>query len=326
METYEQISRGMSARGHRRSATECRNKTKAMRAEYKRVLLHNNTSGKQRITCPYYNELHNILKGDPSVKPRRVADSYQFPPKATASIVTAPEAPLTPAEGSEELFTIELEPIAPLRDSGGPSDSTPEDYAEHLQDTDCTTLGTPQDYGPSTSTPDDGERLSNTAVGDKDDVDPGAILSEMTPAERLTVIRARKKRVTAVQRVGEQCLKDAARERSMYLEAARREHNEFMQEMRASRQEEREAREARGEMLRSTLQVLSDIAKAITQATTQNRECHGCRSCGSGAHNVNEERPGTALLETSDQEHAVACPPMKQARRRNPKKKVPFTP
>ncbi|KAL8219654.1 UNVERIFIED_CONTAM: hypothetical protein K2H54_030169 [Gekko kuhli] len=194
METYEQIARGMSVRGHRRSATECCNKTKAMRAEYKRVLLHNNTSGKQRITCPYYNELHNILKGDPSVKPRRVADSYQFPLKATASTVTGPEDPLTPAEGSEELFTIELEPITPgecvPRDSGGPSD-----------------------------------------------VDPGAILSEMTPAERLTVIRARKKRVTAVQRVGEQCLKDAARERSMYLEAARREHNEFMQEMRASRQE-----------------------------------------------------------------------------------------
>ncbi|KAL8179074.1 UNVERIFIED_CONTAM: hypothetical protein K2H54_059237 [Gekko kuhli] len=197
METYEEIVRGMAARGHRHSATECHNKTKGLRADY-------------------------------NVKPHHEADSYQFPPIATPPTIMALEVPSSPAEGSEELFTMVLELIEGgyciQRDGSGPSDSTPEEDVEQLPDTDATNLGSPKDS----------------------DVDPGAIISEITPVEHLNIIRARKKCVTAVQRVGEPFLKAAAHEQAVYLEAAKQEHDELMQEMRASRQEEREARESRG--------------------------------------------------------------------------------
>ncbi|KAL8182124.1 UNVERIFIED_CONTAM: hypothetical protein K2H54_044451 [Gekko kuhli] len=136
------------------------------------------------------------------------------------------------------MFTMVLEPIeggdCVQRDDSGPSDSTPEDAAEQLPDTDATNHGSPKDSGPSTSTPDDGEGLSNSGEKDTDDVDPGAIISEMTPAERLNSIRARQKRVTTVQKVGEQFLKAATSEQAVYLEAAKWQHDELMQEMRAS--------------------------------------------------------------------------------------------
>ncbi|KAL8190878.1 UNVERIFIED_CONTAM: hypothetical protein K2H54_065030 [Gekko kuhli] len=314
MDTYEEIARGMQARGHNRSWTECCNKTKGMRAEYKRVLLHNNTFGNDRITCPYFKELHSILKGDPSVKPRRAADSYQHPPVATAAAAMAPEVPFTPAEGSEELFTMTLEPIET------PSDSMPDEDAEQLPDTGETSLGNRNDDGPSTSTPDDGEDVPNS--GETDAVDPGAILSEMTPAERLEVIRSRKKCVTTVQRVGEQFLKAAARDR----EAAKREHDELLHEMRSSRQEERDVRELRVEILRSTLQVLSDIAKAITQPSAQGRDGHCSKPCCSGHQSSEENLPGTSAAAREQNGHAKKKVVQKPNMRRHPKKKIPFSP
>ncbi|KAL8219233.1 UNVERIFIED_CONTAM: hypothetical protein K2H54_014947 [Gekko kuhli] len=175
-----------------------------------------------------------------------------------------PEVPFTPAEDSEELFTMILEPM-----------ETPS--------------------GPSTSTLDDGEDVPNS--GDMDEpeaVDPGAILSGMTPAERLEVIRSRKKCVNAVQRVGEQFLKAAARDHEVYLEATKREHDELLHEMRSSRQKEREVRELRVEILRSTLQVLSDIAKAITQPSVQGRDGHCSELCSSGHQSSGDNLPGTS--------------------------------
>ncbi|KAL8221332.1 UNVERIFIED_CONTAM: hypothetical protein K2H54_065975 [Gekko kuhli] len=294
MDTYEEIAGGMQARGHNRSWNECRNKTKEMRAEYKRVLLHNNTSRNDRITCPYFKELHSILKGDPSVKPRRAADSYQYPPVATAAAPMAPEVPFTPAEGSEELFTMILEPIET------PSDSMPDEDPEQLTDTVETSLSNRND----------------------DAVDPGAILSEMTPAERLEVIRSRKKRVTVVQRVGEQFLRAAARDR----EAAKHEHDELMHEMRSSRQDDRDARDLRVEILRSTLQVLSDIAKAITNPSAQGRDGHCSEPCCSGHQSSGENIPGTSAAAREQNEHAKKGVVQKPNMRRHPKKKVPFSP
>uniref|UniRef100_A0ACB8E898 Uncharacterized protein n=1 Tax=Sphaerodactylus townsendi TaxID=933632 RepID=A0ACB8E898_9SAUR len=66
----------MTARGHRRTAIECRTKTKAMRYEFKRVQQHNRGTGNERATCPYFDELQRILRVDVSVQHGRVARSY----------------------------------------------------------------------------------------------------------------------------------------------------------------------------------------------------------------------------------------------------------
>ncbi|XP_062977813.1 uncharacterized protein LOC134395582 [Elgaria multicarinata webbii] len=69
---FQYIAGEMAARGHERTALECRNKTKVMRLEYKRVVDHNSRSGNTRATCPFFSELHRILRGDASVTPKRV--------------------------------------------------------------------------------------------------------------------------------------------------------------------------------------------------------------------------------------------------------------
>nr|XP_008103863.1 PREDICTED: uncharacterized protein LOC103278042 [Anolis carolinensis]XP_008103864.1 PREDICTED: uncharacterized protein LOC103278042 [Anolis carolinensis] len=70
---FEYIAQEMAVRGHRRTAVECRSKTKVMRLEYKRVISHNSRPGSNKVTCPFYKQLHRILRGDASVASKRVA-------------------------------------------------------------------------------------------------------------------------------------------------------------------------------------------------------------------------------------------------------------
>ncbi|XP_061444594.1 uncharacterized protein LOC133366005 isoform X2 [Rhineura floridana] len=77
-ETYEQLSLQMAARGHHRSAVECRNKTKALRMMYRSTLSLNSKSGNSRETCPFFKQLHRILGGDAGVKPKRVSRSLDL--------------------------------------------------------------------------------------------------------------------------------------------------------------------------------------------------------------------------------------------------------
>ncbi|XP_032997517.1 uncharacterized protein LOC117042136 [Lacerta agilis] len=93
---FEYIAQKMAARGHRRTALECRSKTKVMRLEYKRVIDHNSKAGSSKVTCPFYEQLHRILQGNASMKPSRVGRTLSF------HLVPQPEAvqeqPQPPAE------------------------------------------------------------------------------------------------------------------------------------------------------------------------------------------------------------------------------------
>ncbi|XP_054834805.1 myb/SANT-like DNA-binding domain-containing protein 7 [Eublepharis macularius] len=97
IDVFEKIAEQMAARGHKRTALECRTKTKAMRQEYKRVVAHNSKSGNAPTTCPYYAQLHRIFRGDASIRPQRVARSLSLPRADTPRPVQF--------EGSEELFS-----------------------------------------------------------------------------------------------------------------------------------------------------------------------------------------------------------------------------
>nr|XP_003223685.1 PREDICTED: uncharacterized protein LOC100553256 [Anolis carolinensis]XP_008113300.1 PREDICTED: uncharacterized protein LOC100553256 [Anolis carolinensis]XP_008113301.1 PREDICTED: uncharacterized protein LOC100553256 [Anolis carolinensis]XP_016850725.1 PREDICTED: uncharacterized protein LOC100553256 [Anolis carolinensis] len=75
IDVFEEIAEQMRKRGRSRTAEECRNKTKAMRLEYKRVQAHNKCLGNARKTCAFYAKLENILKGDASIDHPRLLRS-----------------------------------------------------------------------------------------------------------------------------------------------------------------------------------------------------------------------------------------------------------
>uniref|UniRef100_A0A8C1LBT1 Myb/SANT-like DNA-binding domain-containing protein n=1 Tax=Cyprinus carpio TaxID=7962 RepID=A0A8C1LBT1_CYPCA len=72
---YENISSEMAEHGYRRSWLQCQRKIKSLRAKYKEVKDWNKLSGRQRITCPFYEELDRILGDKPSVQPLELLDS-----------------------------------------------------------------------------------------------------------------------------------------------------------------------------------------------------------------------------------------------------------
>ena len=79
IETFELIARAMHKRGFNRSANECRTKTKSLRQQYKYALQEIGKSGNNPKTCPHFELLDSILRGDPSVKALRLSDSHEAP-------------------------------------------------------------------------------------------------------------------------------------------------------------------------------------------------------------------------------------------------------
>lgn len=94
IEIFEDIAREMATRGHRRTAEECRTKTKRLRLEYRNAVAANKRTGSSRVTCPYYEELARILGGDASAHPSRVVASLRVAEEAQEAAANIP-----PAEG-----------------------------------------------------------------------------------------------------------------------------------------------------------------------------------------------------------------------------------
>ncbi|KAL8172598.1 UNVERIFIED_CONTAM: hypothetical protein K2H54_001297 [Gekko kuhli] len=89
---------------------------------------------------------------------------------------------------------------------------------------------------------------------------PGAILGKMTPNSRMAVIRARRQWVSALQRVGEHLLEQANRQFEAMMVAAQREHEDFVEQMRLSREEEQATTVAMDDIMCGTLDRLGQIA------------------------------------------------------------------
>lgn len=110
LESYEGIARGMAARGHRRTAVQCRTKTKGLRLAYRRTLTYNSRPGHAKATCPYFRELDRILRGDASGRPRRVGRGLlrgTVPVKKEEGHGPAAAA----AGGPQELISIKVEAV-----------------------------------------------------------------------------------------------------------------------------------------------------------------------------------------------------------------------
>ncbi|XP_048345374.1 uncharacterized protein LOC125428779 isoform X2 [Sphaerodactylus townsendi] len=239
LEVYDRVAKQMSALGHKRSAVECRTKTKAMRHEYKRVVTHNRISGNSPASCPFFRELDQILRGDAWVGPPRVSRSL------TLEVQVNPPRPQECCRGAEELFSHDLVIIkqedvchsTPL-DSGESSSAWSQDPHETVINQ-VAEEGVPADIGETGNQGyQDGGNI--TAV-QQDQIEQNEIPHEAEPSseQRLSATRNRKKGVSVLSDLAQQMLRqsalDAARSEQLQreiLSEERRRHRETMAEER----------------------------------------------------------------------------------------------
>ena len=66
---YREMSASMAASGYYRSHTQIKNKMRWLTSTYNDVNSSNKRSGRNRGTCPFYDELHQFLGGRPALNP-----------------------------------------------------------------------------------------------------------------------------------------------------------------------------------------------------------------------------------------------------------------
>ncbi|XP_060098873.1 myb/SANT-like DNA-binding domain-containing protein 7 [Heteronotia binoei] len=340
IDLYEEIATEMRSRGHNRTAQECRNKTKALRLEYKKVVGLNAKSGQDRKTCPFYEEIDAILHGDADVWLKRVTQSSDAPEPRSPEEPNAP----APTETTETLLlftgptgdeTVQVE----ATDGADVVYLVSEIVDGSLEDSDQTQIevllqGEPRSEAAGVHTAE-----GHVAVMDKgsagDGIPPGAIMAELSPKSRLALIKARHKKVSAIQRVGETLATQIRKENALMLEAGRAEHQDFMAEMRASReaemalmQEERAARESNSALVLAAVNCLRDLSNTMVPLA----QAIGARYSSLGG------TPRRTLLEGSqaspamgDDDSQNAAPQRtvsssQQRSRRAAKRKIPYSP
>ncbi|XP_054834926.1 zinc finger and SCAN domain-containing protein 29-like isoform X2 [Eublepharis macularius] len=291
IDSFEMISKEMAKRGHHRSAVECRTKAKALRLEYKRVVTLNSQTGSNRATCPYFEELHRILRGDASVKPKRVPRSLN----SLRKIALPQRPPPMLQEGSEQLLASDLQTVkvennledvrcstpapsgAAMMDPVGSRPNThPKEEADEMPIEEAATPAhTSGDEEQCARTP---ESPTGSARGG---VEAEPHPAELSPATRLANARAKKRRVPGLYSVAERMMEQSSREHSQEMEERRREHaaekkrcaddmaerrrqhEEMMAEMRADREEAREDRRVVEEALQRNFCIMEAAMKSL---------------------------------------------------------------
>ena len=89
----------MAEANYQRSAVQCREKVKKLRAEYKRIKDNNSLSGRDRKTSKIYEKLNEILGHRSATKPEVVFESF--------SSVTSEESSAVLLETTTELETVD---------------------------------------------------------------------------------------------------------------------------------------------------------------------------------------------------------------------------
>ncbi|XP_042302362.1 uncharacterized protein LOC121919621 isoform X1 [Sceloporus undulatus] len=109
LDIFKDVADEMAKKNHVRSAEECRSKSKKMRFEYRKVVKHNQRSGSNPITCPFYRELEEIFHGDVSITPHRLSRSLDFEREGETTNVTEETASTSMANtgdgGTQETTT-----------------------------------------------------------------------------------------------------------------------------------------------------------------------------------------------------------------------------
>ncbi|EMP37296.1 Zinc finger and SCAN domain-containing protein 20 [Chelonia mydas] len=76
-DTYRQISRCMTERGHDRDTLQCRFKVKELQNTYRKAQEANCRSGAAPMSCQFYKELDAIFGGDPTSSAKATVDTSE---------------------------------------------------------------------------------------------------------------------------------------------------------------------------------------------------------------------------------------------------------
>ncbi|XP_055058043.2 uncharacterized protein [Misgurnus anguillicaudatus] len=101
---FEEIAKKMSENGVSRTAKQCRIKLKALKTDYKKIIDHNNRSGRERRTFKFFEEMDRVLRDNPSCHPAFVFDSSSEI-DVTGEDVSSPESDM---ENPNEESTVEV--------------------------------------------------------------------------------------------------------------------------------------------------------------------------------------------------------------------------
>ena len=88
---FEKIAMGMTAAGFQRTASQCRDRIKKLKKDYKKVKDYHSETGRERKQCKYYELLNDILGNKPSIKPAVVIDTLA-PPNSSSELVSSASA------------------------------------------------------------------------------------------------------------------------------------------------------------------------------------------------------------------------------------------
>lgn len=72
---WEKISKELSTFGVTASSTQCSNKWKAMKREYKKTVDDNSRTGAEKKTCPFYEEFNELYGNKSETRPSYVMSS-----------------------------------------------------------------------------------------------------------------------------------------------------------------------------------------------------------------------------------------------------------
>lgn len=72
---WEKISKELSTFGVTASSTQCSNKWKAMKREYKKTVDDNSRTGAEKKTCPFYKEFNELYGNKSETRPSYVMSS-----------------------------------------------------------------------------------------------------------------------------------------------------------------------------------------------------------------------------------------------------------
>ena len=74
---YERLASEMDEAGYNRSWTQCRDKLKKLKGDYKKVKDHNDETGRGRKTWKFFESMDSILGTKPAFQPETIIDTLQ---------------------------------------------------------------------------------------------------------------------------------------------------------------------------------------------------------------------------------------------------------
>ncbi|XP_062978411.1 myb/SANT-like DNA-binding domain-containing protein 7 [Elgaria multicarinata webbii] len=275
---FEYIAQEMAARGHRRTAVECRSKTKVMRLEYKRVIGHNSRPGSNKVTCPFYKQLHRILRGDASVKPKRVSRSLNFKRGPRQGAVADPPS-------SEEHLSHEDLPMINIGeylkeespDNTGDGMVSSNGAEEEMAETDGINIiqvdEEASNEGSGRDLDSQRPQVSPEAQDPPDNVDAAAVATNpkasLPPGTRLSMMRSKKKRDRA-ESMFQVFMQQAKDEYRMEQEEMGRDRGVLEKFLKVFEQEAADSREERRqclEAMRTNCDILQGIVSSLNKLT-----------------------------------------------------------